>query len=111
MKKTARAPMDIKKLFDEGEALIRKGMTEEAIELYSNIAAHAGQKDHVLWAKKHVADLEGYCGRRNFRKAIQLYRDILGDGTKDSELIRWCNIDIDRSEAELSKGDQQEATS
>jgi len=95
--------MNIKILFDQGEDLIKEGKVEEACNLYFSIIEVASSKREVLWAKKHLADLEGIYGRKNFNNAIKLYEEIIADAGNDKELIKFCIEDIKRTVIALDR--------
>ena len=93
--------MDIKSLFEQGEELIQRGSLDEATILYTKIMDQSTDRKEILWAKKHIADIIGYCGHKKYDEAVRLYEEIIVAASDYPDLIEWCRVDIKRSEKKL----------
>lgn len=93
--------MNIKELFNQGEKLIQEGLFDKATDLYEQIFYNSKIEKERLWAKKHIADIIGYCGYKDYSRATELYKEIIEEAVSYPDLIKWCKIDSKRSQKEI----------
>ncbi|MFT9496428.1 hypothetical protein [Anaerosolibacter sp.] len=95
--------MDWNKLFREGEQLVSERKLAEAIEHYKGIMEQAGEAQKIYyWALKHLADVVGYMGLRDYFQAIDIYQKIINEyEAEDDSLYSWCQLDISRAYLEM----------
>jgi tetratricopeptide (TPR) repeat protein len=95
--------MDWNKMFREGEQLVSERKVAEAIEHYKGIMEQAGEEQKIYyWALKHLADVVGYMGLRDYFQSIDIYQKIINEyEAEDDPLYNWCQLDISRAYLEM----------
>lgn len=94
--------MDWKKRFEEGEQLVGERRITEAIEVYKGIMEEAGEDKKIyFWALKHLGDLIGYIGLKDYLQSIDIYQKIINEYEEEDSLYNWCQLDIARAYLEM----------
>ena len=91
--------MNWEERFREGEQLVSDRRISEAMEHYKAILEETQEDKKVyFWALKHLGDVIGYAGLRDYIQAIEIYQKIISEyEEEDDSLYNWCQIDIARS--------------
>ena len=91
--------MDWERRFKEGEQLVSDRRISEAMEHYKAILEDSGEDKKIYyWALKHLGDVIGYAGLRDYLQAIDLYQKIINEYEEDDDsLYNWCQVDIARA--------------
>lgn len=95
--------MNWKELFREGELLVSERKIEEAIEHYQAMMEKAQEEPRVyFWALKHLGDVVGYLGLKDYLQAIDIYQKIINEYEEEEDtLYNWCQLDISRAYMEM----------
>lgn len=95
--------MDWNELFREGEQLVSERRISEAIEHYKGIMEKAENDQKIYyWALKHIGDVIGHGGMRDYLQAIDIYQRIINEyEAEDDPLYNWCQLDIARAYLEM----------
>ncbi|MCT4607058.1 MAG: hypothetical protein N4A64_13335 [Marinisporobacter sp.] len=90
-------------LFKEGEQLVSDRMISEAIEHYKGIMEKAEDNQKIYyWALKHLGDVVGYAGIKDYLQATDIYQKIINEYEEDDDtLYNWCQLDIARAYLEM----------
>ncbi len=88
--------MDWEARFKEGEQLVNNRRVSDAIEHYKGILEDAGEDKKIyFWALKHLGDVVGYAGLKDYLQAIDIYQKIINEYEEDDDsLYNWCQADI-----------------
>ena len=91
--------MNWEERFREGEQLVSERRISEAMEHYKAILEETQEDKKVyFWALKHLGDVIGYAGLRDYMQAIEIYQKIISEYEEEADsLYNWCQIDIGRS--------------
>jgi len=91
--------MDWKARFKEGEQLVSDRRISEAIEHYKAILEDSEEDKKIYyWALKHLGDVIGYAGLKDYLQAIDIYQKIINEYEEDDDsLYNWCQVDIARA--------------
>jgi len=91
--------MNWEERFREGEQLVSDRRISEAIEHYKAILDDAEEDKKIYyWALKHLGDVVGYAGLKDYMQAIDIYQKIINEYEEDDDsLYNWCQIDIARA--------------
>lgn len=89
--------------FKEGEQLVSDRRISEAIEHYNSILQDAKEEKKIFyWALKHLGDVIGYAGLKDYLQAIDIYQKIINEYEEaEDSLYNWCQVDIAKSYLEL----------
>ncbi|QZY55412.1 hypothetical protein [Crassaminicella profunda] len=95
--------MNWDELFKEGEQLVSDRMISEAIEHYKGIMEKAEDNQKIYyWALKHLGDVVGYAGIKDYLQAIDIYQKIINEYEEDDDtLYNWCQLDIAKAYLEM----------
>ncbi len=95
--------MDYKERFGEAESLVRNRQFEAAMEAYKEIMEETEGTDTHFWALKHLGDLVGYIGYKDFFQSIDLYQKIISEYEgEDNALYELTQLDVARAYLEMS---------
>ena len=92
--------MNWEERFKEGEQLVSDRRISEAMEHYKGILEEAGEdnKKIYFWAMKHLGDVLGYAGIKDYMQSIDIYQKIINEYEEaDDTLYNWCQVDIARA--------------
>lgn len=89
--------------FKEGEQLVSDRRVSEALEHYKAMLEDAGEDKKIYyWVLKHMGDVVGYAGLKDYLQAIDIYQKIITEYEEDDDsLYNWCQIDIAKSYLEM----------
>ncbi|MFZ5967138.1 MAG: hypothetical protein ACOYVK_08175 [Bacillota bacterium] len=90
-------------LFKQGEQLVSDRMISEALEHYKGIMDQAAEEPKIyFWALKHLGDVVGYAGLKDYLQAIDIYQKIINEYEEDDDqLFHWCQLDMARAYLEM----------
>lgn len=95
--------MDYKERFREAESLVRNRQFEAALESYKGIMEETEGTDTYFWALKHMGDLVGYIGYKDFFQSIDVYQKIIAEYEgEDNALYELTQLDVARAYLEMS---------
>jgi len=92
--------MNWEERFREGEQLVSDRRISEALEHYKAIIEETREDDKKIcfWAMKHLGDVLGYAGGRDYMQSIEIYQKIINEFEEaDDTLYNWCQVDIARA--------------
>ncbi len=94
--------MDTKVRFKEAEESVLGRRYEEAVQIYKEIMEVTEGQDVYYWALKHLGDVVGYLGYKDYFQSIDIYQKIVMEyeGEED-HLYELSQLDMARAYLEL----------
>lgn len=94
--------MEVKQQFKEAQAFIANRQMQEALDIYNAIMEANPDTEHYFWALKHVGDVVGYIGYRDYFQSIDIYQRIITEYEgEDDGLYEMAQLDVARAYLEL----------
>lgn len=94
--------MDYREKFDEAGSLVRNRQFEAAMEAYKAIMDETAGTDMYFWALKHIGDLVGYIGMKDYYQSIDIYQKIIAEYEgEDDALYELTQLDVARAYLEM----------
>ncbi|TCO78690.1 hypothetical protein [Marinisporobacter balticus] len=95
--------MNWDELFKQGEQLVSDRMISEAIEHYKGIMEKAEDNKKIyFWALKHLGDVVGYAGMKDYLQSIDIYQKIINEYEEDDDMLyNWCQLDMAKAYLEM----------
>ncbi len=95
--------MKFKNEIQDALGLVAGRRYQEAMQALNEIVAESeDDPQSYYWALKHMGDITGYAGFKDYFSAIDIYQKIINEyEIEDDQLYEWCQMDIMRSYVEL----------
>lgn len=95
--------MDYNERFKEAESLVGNRQFDGAMQIYNDIMQETEGTDTYFWALKHVGDLVGYIGYKDYFQSIDVYQKIIAEYEgEDNALYELTQLDVARAYLEMS---------